>query len=213
MAIGKMYRQPKKETTKAVPKAVKRYVARKLDTAIEDKTQIGSMNSIFGSISTTWSHKNFCDIPEGTDSDDRVGRTIKIKELNFRTSLKPSDQYNHVRIVLGLYDGHIAPLTGKGIDSVINKRQMPDTVKHIYMDKLIPLTFNSYDTTTTTEVCPVCKVVSYHKKFKTPITVKYSDETYTYPSQKLVLSMISDSIMSSHPSCVFGSWELVYEDA
>jgi len=207
--------KPKSKNYKKAPvsKAVKAYVARTLDNKIEDKFITKALTTV-GSIGTSWT-EIYPGIIEGTAGDsNRIGRRLSIKSIEIRGVLKPADAYNVVRMVLSV-SSSASPMVGSGVgidDPLLKPSYIGKVLKRVLFDKYILLNQGLIDSATT-EYTPKLVPFKYYKTFKKPIIVTYADSLSTTFDKILVLSIISDSIIASHPVFTNGYIVMRYEDA
>jgi len=204
----------KYKTYKKVPvsKAVKAYVAKTLDNRIEDKFSTASIYSVFGALSTSWT-EYYPVIGEGVSGDsERIGRKIGIKSIELRGIMVPADLYNVLRVVVSISSSG-APMSACGVgisQPLLKSTPVGKVCKRILLDKYIPLDQNFMDGEA---YVPKLKQLKYFKSFKKPLMITYGDST-TYSFDKMiVVSIISDSIITSHPSITTGYIVVKYEDA
>lgn len=217
-----------KKTTKktaTVSKAVKKYVAKKLDNAIEDKFNIIDMTAGgLTSIPSTWVEVNGVNPAQGTAKNQRIGTKIRVKSIEVNAVLAQGsggvltdDPYNIMRIVIGKYTGQTAtPLATAGI--TINqpiKKDWSDargTLIQKYVDRYIPLEVASTEKGGGDGYTPALAKFKYFKRFKN-FVITYNDDTINYPNARLIMSVISDSGAVTNPGFVAGYAVVRYEDA
>jgi len=204
----------KYKTYKKVPvsKAVKAYVAKTLDNRIEDKFSTSGLVSVFGGVGTSWV-EYYPAIGEGVSADsERVGRRISIKSIEIRGIMKSADIYNVNRCVISVSTSG-APMSACGVS--INQPLLKSTPVGKVCRRIL------YDKYTTIEpnfiegegYAPSLKQFKYYKSFKKPLLITYGDSTTYSFDRMIVVSIISDSIIASHPAFINGYVVVKYEDA
>lgn len=217
-----------KKTTKktaTVSKAVKKYVAKKLDNAIEDKYNIIDMTAGgLTSIPSTWVEVNGVNPAQGIAKNQRIGTKIRVKSIEVNAvlaqgsgSVLTDDPYNIMRIVIGKYTGQTAtPLATAGITMHQPiKKDWSDargTLIQKYVDRYVPLEVQSTEKGGGDGYTPALKSFRYYKRFKN-FVITYNDDTNNYPNQRLIMSVISDSGAVTNPGFVAGYTVVRYEDA
>lgn len=200
---------------KPVSKAVVSYVNRTISRNVEKKFYPIQLTNEFSSISTTWVEEDTCAVAQGVSYGGRIGNKIRITsfELQGVISTQAADNYNTIRIVLALWEqgagtsplatlGNAPPTYG--VDSPIKtKYGTKGLMLRKFWDKYILLE----------EGTGKSKCLNYYKKFKKPIEIQYGDNTTTYPSKRLILSVISDSGAVTHPYMSAGYFITNFEDA
>nr|UOF80228.1 capsid protein [Cressdnaviricota sp.] len=217
-----------KKTTKktaTVSTAVKKYVAKKLDNAIEDKYNIIDMTAGgLTSIPSTWVEVNGVNPAQGIAKNQRIGTKIRVKSIEVNAvlaqgsgSVLTDDPYNIMRIVIGKYTGQTAtPLATAGITMHQPiKKDWTDargTLIQKYVDRYVPLEVQSTEKGGGDGYTPALKSFRYYKRFKN-FVITYNDDTNNYPNQRLIMSVISDSGAVTNPGFVAGYTVVRYEDA
>lgn len=169
------------------------------------------------SISSNWGEIEITQLSQGAASTQRIGNQIKLRGFYMKGTLLGGqvngaldDNYNVVRIVVGLYDSSsTTPLTASSV--VMSGAITPETVKGLikkYVDKTVILRSAGRDST---GYLPAAAEV---KKFvKCHPTIVYSGTGATTAQRKLIVSMLSDSSASPNPGFVNGYRALWFEDA
>lgn len=224
MPMGSMYKVEKK--SKPVPKAVKSYVQRAIDASNENKYKVYSLVTQFGSLGNTWTETALTTITQGVGKEQRIGNRIRIKSLEIKgiisagaNQVLADDAWNVTRMVVGVYDGptSLTPLAtaARGMNDPIRKDYLSANglLRKKYVDKYIPLMVTSTEKGGGDGYAPQLKTVKYYKQWKKGILVQWSNDTATYPNCNLVVSLLSDSIVVTHPGFVAGYMVLTFEDA
>lgn len=200
---------------------IKSFVKRQLDKNIEDKTVTISLPASFSSISTTPVEYNWCQISQGLDTGNRIGRRIRVKSLYFRgivglgaSQIATDDPYNCLRIILATWKGNtttpLASVAGSSVNTVYHVRSGYPLLMKKYADKLVAL--NTSSGNVGGGYTPVQRKVEFFKKFK-HLYINFGDNLYTSADKTLVLSMVSDSGAVPNPGFHAGYARMVYEDA
>lgn len=206
-----------------VSRPVRRYVARALDRNIEDKGTATLMTSNFASVTTTWVEFWCSGWAQGLTGSTRIGRKVQIKSLEINgiyaggtneTAL--DDPYNVLRIVVAVFNGNAGttPLQSTGI--TINTPIKRDTVRGLvrkYYDKYKPVQVASTEKGGGDGYAPGLRVFKYFKRFKRPLHLVFADDTNNYPSIRLFVSMVSDSVAIPNPGFINGYMIVKYQDA
>ena len=207
-----------------VPRNIRAYVRRAIDTNVEDKHLSYNLDTLFPSVSNNWTEANVCNPDQGDTVSTRVGRRIRIKSISIRgillggvSDLSTDDVYNTVRIVIGLYQGTSnTPLAagGQGYDNPLIATSGTSAGQ-----RLIKKYYDKYHAIQTcgkglsAGYAPVPREFEFYKRFFRPIVVTYGDSTEDYPSKALIMSMQSDSMAASNPGFVCGYVMCKFEDA
>lgn len=221
-----MYRKKtyKKYKLQKVPKSVKNYVDRKLDTTVEEKRLPTDLKVAFGSIGTMWTERTLFQVSQGVKNSERIGNRIRVKSIEIKGIVSQSsaesaldEPYNVLRIVLGHYKGSaVTPLTlgGAGLNTPITKHENTGaTLIKKYMDKYIPLTAVSTEKGGGDGYTPSLKQVKYYKRFKKGKIIEFMNHTTGTYNGMFVLSMLSDSSAIPNPGFVAGYMIVTYDDA
>lgn len=224
MAGTKKWKSTRKATGK-VSKAVKKYVAKTLDNQIEDKFNIIDMTAGgLSSIPSTWVEVQGVNPAQGLAKNNRIGTKIRVKSIEVNAVIAQGsggvltdDPYNIMRIVIGKYSGQTTtPLATAGV--TINQPIKKDwtsgrgTLIQKYVDRYVPLMVASTEKGGGDGYTPALKRFKYYKRFKN-FVISYNDDTTNYPSQRLIMSLISDSAAVTNPGFVAGYALVRYEDA
>lgn len=210
---------------KYVPKPIKKFVYKALAKHTEDKFTSSNL-AYLNSIGSAWIEAVQGNPSQGIDKNTRIGNMIKIKSWYLNGVLAAGangnladDPYNVVRVVLGVYSGVATstPLQTAGltIDSVIRtdwQNARGTLIKKIF-DRYIPLTVTGTEKGGGDGYTPDLKRVKLYHKFKKPLTIQWNDNSNNYPNQKLILSVISDSLAVTSPGFVAGYQVCNFEDA
>lgn len=212
-----------KRTTTA-PKPLAKRVRAIMLRNVEPKGFQNTLVGTWGSVGTTWIEADVSSMSQGDTLANRDGRKIAISGFEFRGILAQGsnevaidDAYNCFRIVLGLYQGigGITPLASAGttLNTSISKDSgTRGTLLRKLYDKYIALNVQATEQGAGDGYAPQVRTVNYYKKFKTPITVTYGDDTVNQPDKRLVLSMISDSGAAINPGFVCGYYRIYAKD-
>lgn len=184
----------------------------------EVKHNASPLASSFSSIGGAWVEVDLTNIAQSVTQVTRVGDHIRAKSFSLngvlvggQSNLATDDNRNIVRIVLAWWDSSSAtPLATNGatIDSRIQSDELfgKGLLKMIY-NKTVVLTSSGRDST---GYMPAQRFVKIWKKLYR--YVSYSNVTGTTAGQKLILSMISDSAVVSHPGFVQGNYFFKFTD-
>lgn len=180
-----------------IPRPVKKYVNNQIIRMGENRLRDYDLSTTFSVIGNTWVELDASTVSQGDALYNREGRTVHIRSLEIKSMLHAVDTTNTFRIVIALFNGSSAtPLATSGvlIDNILTGESCRNYLIKKYLDKYICVnSTNDPD-----------KPFNYYKKFKTPITVKYGDDTSTYPDKRLIIAMISDSGAVAHPYVATG---------
>lgn len=204
---------------KVAPK-VKRYVQKAIHRDTENKFGNLNLTANFSSVGSAWVEYEVTNIPQGSVISQRTGNQIRLRGyyvggtiVGGQSNLASDDNRNTLRIVIALWDSSNAtPLTTNGADlnSLIAKETSAGKglVKK-YVDTIIELRSPGRDST------GYLPAMRYFKKFlKLHNTlIRYSGAGSTTAQRKLIISMVSDSLVISHPGFTQGRHTLYYEDA
>lgn len=199
-------------------------VKRMLDANIEDKFTTNTLTSTWSSVAGAWVELNLCNPGEGDTGYTRTGRKIRIKSLEIKgvavqgsSESLTDDAYNVMRVVIGWYTGTTdTPLQTAGIGingSFNNLNKGSAQLVRKYLDRYITLPVTSTEQGAGDGYAPGMKHFRYYKKFKQPLTIQYGDDTATYPSHRLIMSVISDSVAVPNPGLNYGYFIVRFEDA
>lgn len=210
----------KKNKTKV--QSVKTLVKKQLTALSETKMRnASSLVTDFSSITSEWINIPLTNIAQGTDFYQRIGAKILLKSIEFRGVLVGGanesafdDPYNVIRIVLSRWDGEtVTPFsTGAGhtIHIPINRiLSNSPGMKNKYYDKYIAMNVASPEKGGGDGYAASARVVSFKKQFKKGIPITYST---TQASDKIFLSMISDSLAVPNPGFVTGYCMITWKD-
>lgn len=217
MPFKRRYR--KKRSTKVAPK-VKRYVQKAIHKDVETKFANLNLTANFSSIGSGWTEYEMTNISQGTGISSRVGNQIRLRGLFIggsivggQTNLATDDNRDTMRIIIALWDSANAiPLTTNLADMnslVAKETSAGKGLVKKYVDTIVQLRSPGRDST------GYLPALRYFKKFvKLHNTlVRYAGSASTTANRKLVISMISDSALVSHPGFTQGRHTLYFEDA
>lgn len=208
-----------KRKPKYVPRPVKAFVKKAIAKNIENKFRTEQATTNFSSIGNAWVEVDLTDMAQGGGIGQRIGNEIKLKAFSLRgtlvggqNNLATDDNRNTVRIVLALWDASsVTPLqtNGAGLNTYIGKRtNVSKGLLKKYIDKIIELPTAGRDST---GYLPAMKMVKMFVKLNS--FVKYYGSASTADNKKLILSIITDSALVSHPGFTNGYHTMFYEDA
>lgn len=206
------YKKKRYSKKPKVAKAIKQYVAKKIDNAIEDKLMISDLNSECASISSTaWDYTYPCNPAQGTSANTRIGRRIKIKSIEIDGWLSAGDSYNLMRIVLLKCDNTDALASHTLTSYISTDSNSSGAIMQVYYDKVHKLRYVPVDGSTAT-VMPDYKHIRIKRKFKN-FTVMYGDNGTTQYNHTLCFACLSDSGTPPNPGFINGRIVCRYEDA
>lgn len=177
------------------------YVSRPIKSAIQNQViRMGErrlrdydLSTAFAVVGNTWVELDASTVAQGDALFNREGRTLHVTSLEINCMLHAVDTTsNTFRIVIALFNGATAtPLATSGllIDNIMTKESCRNYLIKKYVDKYV-----SVNTTSDPD-----RPFKYFKKFKKPISIRYGDDTSTYPDKRLMICMISDSGAVTHP--------------
>lgn len=214
----RMFRR--RRSMRKVPTTVKRYVRRQVNKNVENKFKLADMTTNFSSVgSANWTELELNTIATGTAISERVGNEVKLMGFALdgtivggQSNLASDDNRNTFRIVLALWDAtNAVPLAtnGANLSSLITSRTVAGKgLIRKFIDKTFNLPSPGRDST---GYMPSMKRIHIFKKLYR--IIKYYGSATTNGNNKLILSMISDSALVSHPGFVNGRWSLYFQDA
>lgn len=216
-----------KKTKVSDKKAMRDIAKRVVDANTEDKVMWQKLPTNFSSIGI-WNEQNICKPAQGTASNQRVGKKIKVKSIEIKGTIAAGssasaldDPYDTVRIIVATWNAaNDTPMTTleAATAGMINspvKKGVDDFALLIkkYLDKYIPLTAVCTEKGAGDGYVPQLKTFKFYKRFKNGLPITFSDEGVTYPEKRLCLSMGSDSVAIPHPGFTDGYVIVHFEDA
>lgn len=217
------FRRYRRVFKKRVPKNIYRFVKKQIDQNIENKLSTQDLHDNFGSLTTSYTEKCLTQLSVGPEKYKRIGNIVRIRSLEIYGALvggasgvAADDPYNVVRIIVGVYNsGTLTPLgtAGYGISTVIrtDSDNAVGQLTHKILDKYVPLQVASNGTSA--GFAPGVKIIKFYKRFKKPIVIKYDSTVNTSGSKQIIMSVVSDSTLPTHPGFEVGYVTITFEDA
>lgn len=204
-----------KRTGVTFAKRVKAVVAR-----VEEKKMIWSSSGAFASVgyggvapASQPQDVELSNIALGTSSTQRIGRKYRIRSVELRgvlvggqSALPTDDTYNHFRIIIATWNGDsgatpihtnsVHPLTPVTRDMSGYPGEWNHNLIHKYLDKHFILKCVGMDAGN--GYIPDPRMFHYKKKFKGGLVIT-TDDANASPDKRLILSMVSDSLLAPSP--------------
>lgn len=180
----------------------------------EKKCIVNPLDATFSSVANAWIELDVAGgITQGTNFGQRDGRRIMLRSIEIKGVIiqgsaesAVDDAWNCLRMVLGVYTGQTAtPLTTAAatINTPITRELYTrNFLKKKLIDKYFALPVMSTEKGQGDGYAPGLRSYKYFKKLN--MLVDYGDDTATYPSIRLILSMVSDSIAVVNPGWTYG---------
>jgi len=210
MAFGK-YRKVRKyrKSGKSV-KSIKRIVNKLIVRKSEKKFNIVGLPATFGSVGTAWIETDFTNLSQGSAQGNRIGDSINAYSIGFKgvfaggqSNLATDDVRNTVRIILAWWDGRSSTPCATNAVALSSLIQSDETtgaglIKILY-DRTFYLQSPGRDST---GYMPALRYLKFYKKLNRKIN--YLTTTSTTSQKRLIMSVISDSAVVSHPGFISG---------
>jgi len=186
-----------------------RYSRKRLPTPETKLVEI-ALSGTFSSISNSWTELELTNIAQGIADYQRIGDHITSRYFSLQgtlvggqSNLATDDNRNVVRIVLAWWDGRsTTPCASNSV--VINDRIALDDTTGIGLMKILydrTLTLNSPGRDSTGYM-PAQRFVKFSRRLLR--RVPYTGSNGQTGNRKLILSIISDSLVASNPGFVMG---------
>lgn len=224
MVYRRRSRRRRFRRSRRVARKVKRYVRRAIGRTVETKQIAYRLSTIWNAIATSWVEKDLLEgVTQGVGGSQFIGKKITIKSIQLRgtlcegaTGLPNDDMYNVVRIVLASWRNsqNLTPCSQIGYtldDPIVKMGPGANSLGKKYVDKIIPMNSNGVERAGGDGYVPTIRYVRFYKKLNLPI--KFGSDATTYPTNRLVLSMLSDSAVAVNPGFIQGFVRVTYTDA
>lgn len=213
--MARRLRKKPASRTIGVPPSVRHYVNKRIINKSEEKLALIVPPT---SVGTTWNESELTVIAQGSAQTNRVGDSFTVTKVGMygviaggQSNLAADDNRNVVRIVVAEWDGRSAtPLATNGAnmsDLIQSDETAGAGLVRLLYDKYIVLNSPGRDST---GYMPVQKAIRWNKKLQK--VIKYASATQTTANTRIIISMISDSLVVPSPGFIYGRFVLKYHN-